>query len=132
MQMDVQVSDLAREVDYSDDVRRRAGTVDKVPVTRRARNGSSIHKQGGIQKHGQPSILASTPRQELAITVREAGRKGGLSCLRNRGRQFFSEIGRTGQQAIRRKYPGMASEWGRRGGRPRKRGLADIVGEAKK
>jgi general stress protein YciG len=66
------------------------------------------------------------------MTVREAGKKGGLSCLRNRGRGFFSEIGAAGQQTMRDRYPGMAREWGRRGGRPRKRGLADIMGETKK
>jgi general stress protein YciG len=65
-------------------------------------------------------------------TVQEAGRLGGLKLLHNRGRRHFIEIGRTGQQAMRGKYPGMASEWGKRGGRPRKRSLADIMGEAKK
>jgi general stress protein YciG len=65
-------------------------------------------------------------------TVQEAGRLGGLKLLHNRGRKHFIEIGKAGQQALRRKYPGMASEWGKRGGRPRKRGLADIMGEAEK
>jgi general stress protein YciG len=65
-------------------------------------------------------------------TVQEAGRLGGLKLLHNRGRTHFVEIGKTGQRAMRRKYPGMASEWGKRGGRPRKRSLADVMGEAKK
>lgn len=56
----------------------------------------------------------------MAITVEEAGRRGGLSCLRNRGRSFFVEIGKKGQVALRRKYPNMASEWGKMGGRPKK------------
>jgi general stress protein YciG len=65
-------------------------------------------------------------------TVQEAGRLGGLKLLHNRGRRHFIEIGKTGQQAMRRKYPGMASEWGKRGGRPRKLALSQYLGEAKK
>lgn len=56
----------------------------------------------------------------MAITVDEAGRKGGLALLRNRGREFYAEIGRKGQKAMRAKYPDSASEWGRKGGRPGK------------
>jgi len=53
-------------------------------------------------------------------TTVEAGRKGGLKVLESYGSEFYSQIGRKGQQAMRAKYPNMASEWGRRGGRPRK------------
>ena len=56
----------------------------------------------------------------MPMSVVEAGKRGGLTVLANRGRQFYAEIGRKGQQAMRAKYPNMASEWGRRGGRPRK------------
>lgn len=45
---------------------------------------------------------------------------GGFAVLRNRGRQFYIEIGRKGQRAMRAKYPDSASEWGKKGGRPRK------------
>jgi hypothetical protein len=75
---------------------------------------------------GHPSSRVEHP------TVKEAGRLGGLKLLHDRGRTHFAEIGKTGQRAMRRKYPGMAGEWGKRGGRPRKRSLADIMGEAKK
>jgi general stress protein YciG len=132
MQTDVQISDVASETSCSDSVRRREKKADEIPIARRTLNGSLICDWNSGQESGQPSILASSPSQELAMTVREAGRKGGLSCMRNRGREFFSEIGRAGQQAMRGKYPGMAGEWGRRGGRPRKRSLADIMGETKK
>ena len=57
---------------------------------------------------------------ERQVTVSEAGRKGGLTVLGTRGRQFYVEIGRKGQKALRKKYPGITTEWGRRGGRPRK------------
>jgi general stress protein YciG len=132
MQTDVQVSDVARETSCSDNVRRREKKADEISKARRTLNRSSIYNWDSIQESGEPSILASSPSQELAMTVREAGKKGGLSCLRNRGKEFFSEIGKAGQQAMRGKYPGMAGEWGRRGGRPRKRSLADIMGETKK
>jgi len=128
MQRDVQVSDVATETSCSGGVRRRVEKVEKIPVARLTFNGSSIHNGDSIQRRGQLSILASSPSEELAMTVREAGKKGGLSCLRNRGREFFCEIGRTGQRAMRRKYPCMASEWGKRGGRPKKCNLSDAVG----
>lgn len=55
-----------------------------------------------------------------AVTVGEAGRKGGLTVLQKKGRNFFIEIGRKGQRVMRKRYPNMASEWGKKGGRPRK------------
>ena len=54
------------------------------------------------------------------MTIKEAGRKGGLALLSKRGKKHFAEIGKKGQEAIRKRYPGMASTWGKKGGRPRK------------
>lgn len=65
----------------------------------------------------------------MTISVVEAGRIGGLTVLRTRGPQFYSKIGRKGQEAMRRKHPDMASEWGKKGGRPRKATLAKNMGE---
>lgn len=59
----------------------------------------------------------------MRITVSEAGRRGGLACLRNRGREFYVEIGKRGQGVMRAKYPDKASEWGKQGGRPKKPNL---------
>lgn len=64
----------------------------------------------------------------MAVTVSEAGRRGGLTVLQKHGRQFYVEIGRKGQAATRRKYPGKATQWGAMGGRPRKLPL-DAMGE---
>ena len=68
----------------------------------------------------------------MSLTVAEAGRRGGLKVLQTRGRDHFVTIGRKGQEAMRRKHPNMAAEWGRRGGRPRKPTLAQYMGEARK
>jgi hypothetical protein len=57
------------------------------------------------------------------ITVNEAGRRGGLSLLNKRGHSHFVEIGKKGQKALRKSYPGMASIWGKKGGRPRKNNI---------
>ena len=62
----------------------------------------------------------------MSITVAEAGRKGGLTVLRKLGQEFYVGIGQKGQKSMRRKYPNMAREWGRLGGRPRKNSLDDM------
>jgi hypothetical protein len=55
------------------------------------------------------------------ISVQEAGKMGGISLLQKRGKIYFSEIGKKGQKAMRIRYPDMAKEWGKKGGRPKKR-----------
>jgi hypothetical protein len=56
----------------------------------------------------------------MGMSVEEAGRKGGLTTLNRKGHEFFSSIGKKGQKTLRFKYPGMASAWGKLGGRPKK------------
>jgi len=68
----------------------------------------------------------------MSLTVAEAGKLGGLKLLRTRGHDYFVAIGRKGQAAMRRRHPGMAAEWGRTGGRPKKPALQEIMGEARK
>jgi general stress protein YciG len=68
----------------------------------------------------------------MSLTVAEAGKRGGLKLLETRGRNHYVVIGRKGQEAMCQKYPGMASEWGRKGGRPKKLTLGEIVGEKSK
>ena len=53
------------------------------------------------------------------LTIKEAGRKGGLALLSKRGKKHLAEIGRKGQEVMKKRYPGMASTWGKKGGRPR-------------
>jgi general stress protein YciG len=56
----------------------------------------------------------------MRMNVVEAGKRGGLTTLIKKGREHYSLIGQKGQQALRLKYPGMASVWGKLGGRPKK------------
>ncbi|MBN1366624.1 MAG: hypothetical protein JW967_01685 [Dehalococcoidales bacterium] len=56
----------------------------------------------------------------IIFTVIQAGKKGGLVVLQTKGRDHFVQIGRKGQEVMRKRYPGMASEWGKKVGRPRK------------
>jgi hypothetical protein len=65
----------------------------------------------------------------MTLTVTEAGRRGGLRLLQTRGRDHFVVIGKKGQEAMRERYPNMATAWGKRGGRPRKPTLAQYMGE---
>jgi general stress protein YciG len=62
-------------------------------------------------------------------TTVEAGRKGGLVVLHKHGREFYSRIGRLGQAVTHQRYSGMAAEWGRKGGMPRKSIQVKNVGE---
>jgi general stress protein YciG len=57
------------------------------------------------------------------ITVSEAGRRGGLALLRKLGKNHFADIGKKGQEVTKKRYPDMASEWGKKGGRPRKNNI---------
>ena len=68
----------------------------------------------------------------MNITVNEAGRRGGLILAKNRGRQYFVEIGKKGQQAMRARYPNMSREWGKLGGRPKKPTLKQFMGDESK
>jgi hypothetical protein len=60
----------------------------------------------------------------MSISVDQAGKIGGLNTLAKKGRDFYSKIGKKGQKAMRSKYPGMASFWGKQGGRPKKSNLS--------
>jgi hypothetical protein len=62
----------------------------------------------------------SSQTQTKELSVRQAGRLGGLSVLNKYGRAHFMKIGKLGQISMRAKYPGMAPEWGSKGGRPKK------------
>ncbi len=52
-------------------------------------------KTGG----SQPELGGAAPRR--AMTVAEAGRKGGITVRDERGHAFYEEIGRKGGQKVR-------------------------------
>jgi len=68
----------------------------------------------------------------MPTNVVDAGRIGGLKILAERGRKFYSEIGKKGQRAMRAKHLYNASDWGKRGGRPPKIRLSEITGQNSK
>jgi len=71
-------------------------------------------------------LVTVKSRDDDTATVTAAGRKGGLSCLHKKGLEFYCQIGRKGQAAMRQRYPNMAKQWGKLGGRPRKNNLDDM------
>ena len=64
------------------------------------------------------------------VSVREAGRRGGLSTsARYRSTGFYQRIGRMGGKKFAALYRDLLSEFGKRGGRPRRPSLNRHVGE---
>ncbi len=63
------------------------------------------------------------------ISVKEAGRRGGLANLRKFGREYFVRIGKLGGLRTKALYGGCFKEWGKLGGRPKKPNLEEITGE---
>jgi len=63
------------------------------------------------------------------ISVQEAGRRGGKSTLEHQGVAFYREIGRKGGQRTAQLYSDLLSEFGKRGGRPRRPTLDEPMGE---
>jgi general stress protein YciG len=77
-------------------------------------------------------IFLDRTQDSKPLSVSEAGRKGGQTVFRNRGKEFYRLIGAKGQQKMRALHPNMASQWGKLGGRPRKPNLNEVVGENSK
>ena len=78
-----------------------------------------------VERQAEDNLTMKGERRESErgnpqLTVSEAGRQGGLALLRKRGAGHFAEIGKSGQAAMRQAHPGMASIWGKMGGRPNK------------
>jgi len=63
------------------------------------------------------------------LTVKQAGQRGGSRTLERHGREFFQAIGRKGGQRTAKLYRELLSDFGKRGGRPRRPTLDDCMGE---
>jgi hypothetical protein len=89
----------------------------------------SYHFHRGSLRDGLPLfywVKLGSNIEEVAldsISASEAGRLGGLALLRGKGREYFVELGKKGQIELKKRYPGMASEWGKKGGRPKKQNI---------
>ena len=59
------------------------------------------------------------------LTVAEAGRRGGIATRDRRGVEFLREIARRGGEVTKKRYGQLFSEFGKRGGRPRRPSLED-------
>lgn len=77
-------------------------------------------------KTRKPENQAEVPSQ---VTVREAGARGGRSTLERQGVEFFREIGKKGGQRTKELYGELLSEFGKKGGRPKRPTLDESAGE---
>ena len=62
------------------------------------------------------------------VTVKEAGRRGGTATRDHHGVEFLRKIAKKGGETTKRRYGHLFSEFGRRGGRPKRPNL-ESVGE---
>jgi general stress protein YciG len=63
------------------------------------------------------------------ITVQEAGRRGGQATLQNQGVRHFKKIGRKGGRRTAELYRDLLSDFGKRGGRPRRPSFIESMEE---
>lgn len=71
----------------------------------------------------------SIKKVKKQMTVSEAGRRGGLATLQNQGAKHFKKIGRKGGKKTAKLYRELLSEFGKKGGRPRRPALDNFMGE---
>jgi len=63
------------------------------------------------------------------ISVREAGRRGGTITRDRHGVEFYRQIGAKGGESTKKLYAHLFSEFGKKGGRPRRPSLNKPEGE---
>ena len=61
--------------------------------------------------------------QNYWVVFTKGALDGAAFLTKFKSGKHFAEIGRKGQEVLRKRYPGMASEWGKKGGRPRKNNI---------
>jgi general stress protein YciG len=71
--------------------------------------------------------LMSESKKELSVN--EAGRRGGNSTLKRKGKSFFRRIGSKGGKRTAQLYRHLLKEFGQKGGRPKSPALGGDAGE---
>ena len=66
---------------------------------------------------------------EGEISVKVAGRRGGMTTRDRYGSDFYRRIGKIGGERTRELYAELLKEFGKRGGRPRLPTLNEYMGE---
>ena len=64
-----------------------------------------------------------------SISVREAGRRGGIATRDRHGIEFYRQIGARGGESTKKFYAHLFSEFGKKGGRPKRPTPSELVGE---
>lgn len=74
----------------------------------------AAHQRGAAEQGDRGKPMAAEPE---AMTVREAGKKGGTIVRQRYGKEFYEEIGKKGSRTTRAKYgPDFYGQIGKKGG----------------
>ena len=73
--------------------------------------------------------MSENTKEVRPLTVKQAGARGGSRTLERHGREFFQEIGKKGGERTADLYRELLSDFGKRGGRPRRPALDGYTGE---
>ena len=65
----------------------------------------------------------------VEMTVREAGQRGGRATRERHGVEFYRQIGARGGETTKRRWGHLFSQFGKKGGRPRRPNLENSLGE---
>ena len=63
------------------------------------------------------------------ISVKEAGKRGGIATRDRHGVEFYRQIGARGGEITKRRWGHLFGQFGKKGGRPRRPNLENNVGE---
>ena len=75
------------------------------------------------------SRMSEDAEEITQLTVKQAGQRGGSRTLERHGREHFQAIGRKGGKRTAKLYRELLSDFGKRGGRPRRPALDEYMGE---
>lgn len=82
-------------------------------------------EESGLSHDSEAEVVETSS----GIGVREAGRKGGIATRDRHGVEFYRQIGAKGGESTKKLYAHLFSEFGKKGGRPRRPSLNKPEGE---